>query len=89
MKKLTKSQIAKNLGISRPTLDKKIKRGEEISLPILDAERMRMCIEFSATHKNITPQDLENVLEGLQDFGFLSKEGVRFRSNYWSLFIKE
>lgn len=89
MKKISKTQIAKNLGISRPTLYKKIKNGEKINLPNLDIESHKLCIFFSARNSHISPYDLENILETLQDFGFLNEDGVRFRSNYWELFIKE
>lgn len=89
MKKISKTKIAKNLGISRPTLDKKIKRGEKIDLPELDCESQRLCIKISVRNKHISPYDLENLLEDLQDFGFLNEDGIRFRSQYWQMFIKE
>ena len=89
MPKITKTEIAKQLNISRPTLYKKIKNGEAIDLPSLDIEAQKLCIHFSANYNHISPYDLENILESLQDLGFLNEAGVRFRSNYWTLFIKD
>jgi predicted DNA-binding protein YlxM (UPF0122 family) len=89
MKKISKSEIAKQLNISRPTLYKKLKNGEKIELPELDTEAQKLCIHFSARNSHISPIDLENILEDLQDYGLLNNEGIAFRSKYWQLFIKE
>lgn len=86
--KITKKEIAKQLGISRPTLDKKLKNGEKINLPILDIESQKLCIHFSARNSHISPEELDNILEDLQDYGFLNDDGIRFKSFYWQLFIK-
>ena len=88
MKRISKTQIAKQLGISRPTLYKKIKNGEKVTLPSLDIESQKLCIHFSANHSHISPEDLENILETLADYKFLNTDGIKFRSNYWKLFIK-
>lgn len=89
MKKISKTQIAKNLGISRPTLYKKLKNGEKINNPSVEIEDLKLCIHFSASRSTISPKNLEEILETLQDYGFLNEDGIRFRSNYWGLFIKE
>jgi len=89
MKKLSKTEVAKQLGISRPTLYKRMKNGEKINLPTLDIESQKLCIHLSASNSHISPEDIENILENLQDYGFLNADGIRFRSNYWSLFIKD
>lgn len=81
--------MAKNLGISRPTLYKKIKNGEKINSPVVDINDMKLCVVFSANHNSISPFELENILESLQDYGFLNQDGIRFKSNFWELFIKE
>lgn len=86
--KITKSEIAKQLGISRPTLDKRLKNGEKINLPSLDIESQKLCIHFSARNSHISPEELDNILEDLQDYGFLNDDGIRFKSFYWQLFIK-
>ena len=46
-------------------------------------------IPFQATFNNVTPYDLEEVLEWLSDRGYLSDKGKVFRSRFWELFIKE
>lgn len=88
MKKMTKNEIAKQLGVTRQTVYKMIKEGKPITLPELDIESKKLCIHFSAKNNSISPIDLENILEDLQDFGFLNEKGIRFRSSYWQLFIK-
>lgn len=89
MKKITKTKLAKNLGVSRPTLYKMLKNGENINSPQLTIQTQKQCIFFSARNSHIPPKDLENILEDLQDVGFLNDEGIRFHSIYWSLFVKE
>lgn len=89
MKKTSKTQMAKNLGISRPTLYKKLKNGDKINSPGVKINDMKLCVHFSAVHNSINPIELENILESLQNYGFLNQDGIRFRSNYWELFIKE
>ena len=89
MKKLSKAKKAKLLGISRPTLDKRLKSGEPIKIPALDLERQTLAVKFSARNSHISPNDLENILEDLHDFGFLNIDGMEFKAIYWQLFIQE
>ena len=46
-------------------------------------------IPFQNLYNHISPQDLENILETLQDMGYLSETGMQFRHKFWKLFIKE
>ena len=46
-------------------------------------------IPFIREFNYISPQDLEEILEWLQDHGHLSEAGMTFRRRVWSLFIKE
>lgn len=89
MSKISKTKLAKNLGISRTTLYKRIKNGGKIDSPELDIEVQKLCIQFSARNSHISPKELENILEDLQDFGLLNDDGIRFRSNYWKFFVQE
>jgi len=46
-------------------------------------------IPFANRFNNISPNDLENIMEDLGDMGYLSDKGARFRTAFWKLFIKE
>jgi hypothetical protein len=46
-------------------------------------------IPLANRYNNISPNDLENILETLQDMGYLSEEGMQFAHKFWKLFIKE
>ncbi len=46
-------------------------------------------IPFANCFSNISPQDLEEILEWLQDHKYLSETGITFRDRFWSLFIKK
>jgi hypothetical protein len=89
MRKISKTRIAKNLGISRPTLYQRIKSGADISTPELDIQTQKLCLKFSATHSTVSPMELELILETLADFKFLNKDGIDFKAKYWELFIKD
>jgi DNA-binding XRE family transcriptional regulator len=89
MKKISKTQMAKNLGISRPTLYQRMKDGVDISTPELDIQTQKLCLKFSAIHSTISPHELELILETLADFKLLNKDGIDFKSSYWELFIKD
>ena len=49
----------------------------------------RNVIPFSRDFNEISPYDLENILEWLEDKKYLSKEGQKFRDVFWGLFIKK
>ena len=46
-------------------------------------------ISFLASFNFISPKDLEEILEYLDDRNYLSKEGKKFRDTLWKMFIKE
>jgi len=46
-------------------------------------------ISFLAHFNFVSPKDLEEILEYLDDFGYLSDKGVEFRNLLWKIFIKE
>ena len=46
-------------------------------------------IPFANRNNHISPNDLENILEDLEDMGYLSEKGQKFRHAFWKLFIKE
>lgn len=37
----------------------------------------------------IAPQDMNNILEDLNDMGYLSEEGTKFWREHWKLFIRK
>ena len=46
-------------------------------------------ISFINNFNHISPWELEEVLEYLQDKKYLSAEGVIFKSKLWEMFIKK
>jgi hypothetical protein len=46
-------------------------------------------ISFQNYFQNISPTDLEEIMEWLKDNGYLSKEGKTFKNKFWELFIRE
>ena len=46
-------------------------------------------IPFLRDFNDISPWDLDNILESLEDMGYLSKKGKEFRKVFWETFIKE
>lgn len=44
---------------------------------------------FVNKHNHLSPLDIENLLEDLEDMGYLSDEGKNFRTSFWELFIKQ
>ena len=45
-------------------------------------------IPFANRNNHISPSDLEDILEDLEDLGYLSDAGKDFRFHFWKLFIK-
>lgn len=46
-------------------------------------------IPFQQTFSHLSPVDLENEMEWLDDNQYLSEKGKTFRTRFWELFIKE
>jgi len=46
-------------------------------------------IPFINCFNRISTHDLEEVLEYLQDQGWLSEKGIKFRTAIWELFVKK
>ena len=46
-------------------------------------------IPFLRSFTHISPLDLEEILEWLQDMHYLSDTGIEFRKAVWEMFIKE
>jgi len=46
-------------------------------------------IPFANRNNHISPADLENIMEDLDDMGYLSEKGRVFKTAFWKLFIKE
>lgn len=45
-------------------------------------------IPFQKEFNHISPVDLEDILESLNDMGYLSDKGEKFKTAFWKLFIK-
>lgn len=88
-KDISKSKLARKIGISRPTLDKLIANNDERVQMHFDIASQKLAIKLSARHIEVSPKNIESILEFLSDHRFLNKEGVNFAHNYWDLFIKE
>ena len=92
--KINKKRLAKIAGVSRPTLDKALKNPKKYPNITLLAEGEEnhlltmQCVALSALHNDISPRDIESVLEFLGDNLFLSDKGKSFATYYWKLFIK-
>jgi len=46
-------------------------------------------VPFSQTFNHISPLDLEEIMEWLEDNKYLSDKGKMFRKDFWYLFIKK
>lgn len=46
-------------------------------------------IPFANKFCDISPRDLEEIMEWLDDNNYLSEKGIIFRNRFWYLFIKE
>lgn len=46
-------------------------------------------IPFVNCFNHISTRDLEEILEYLQDQGWLSEKGIKFRNAIWELFVKK
>ena len=46
-------------------------------------------IELQNQFNYISPRDLEEIMEWLNDYEFLSEKGKEFRHKFWEIFIKE
>ena len=56
---------------------------------ILITEDQQMATELLRIYKHISAEDFEEIMESLDDKGFLSKKGQEFRSIFWDYFIRE
>lgn len=86
-KTINKTKLAKRLGVSRPTLYSRIKNGEVMEEVSFGFEKT--AIKLAARQNNISPKDIEEILEFLSDYGYLNDEGRKFSSAFWRTFIKE
>lgn len=50
---------------------------------------MKKEIEFIRCFNGVAASELDDILEWLQDKGFLSVKGANFRAAFWEMFIKE
>lgn len=81
------SKLAKKLSITRPTLYKKIQENG-LDYWILESEKQNI-LNFMSLHNRFSPQELDSVLEWLSDNGCLSKNGEKFKEQFWNNLIKE
>jgi DNA-binding Xre family transcriptional regulator len=86
---MNKTKLAKTMGISRPTLNKRIKDGKlgAVSL-VIDNETMQKSIKLIAL-MDCKPSQIDSILEFLGDNKMLNDTGVKFATDFWKLFIKE
>ena len=54
-----------------------------------DHTEKKNVIPFQNEFNNVSAYDLENILEWLGDYGYLSDKGKVFRNRFWDLFIKK
>ena len=52
-------------------------------------KKLKEILEFPKYFFNMSPKDLNEVLESLEDGDYLSEKGKKFRKLFWELFIKE
>ena len=45
-------------------------------------------IPFTSRNNHVSPSDLDDIMEDLKDMGYLSDEGIKFKSSFWRMFIK-
>ena len=86
-KALNKTKLAKRLGISRPTLYKRLQKGTVSEETDLAMEKL--AVKLMSRQNHISPTDIDEVLEFLADYGHLTDEGRKFASSFWKLFIKD
>jgi hypothetical protein len=88
---MNKSEQAKALGVSRPTLYKMIKvMGENsVNAQAEEKQRTNYVFEILREFNFISPYDIENFLEYLEDKKMLTDVGKKFRDDVWDIFIKE
>lgn len=84
---MNKSKLARTLGVSRPTLYKMLKEGsnEEIK-NIYDQKYILTALSNLPA---VSPIEIEEFLEWLDDNKCLSGEGKRLRKLIWEQFVKE
>ena len=46
-------------------------------------------IPFTGQFNSIAPFDLEEIMEWLDDYEYLSKTGKKFRDIFWETFVKQ
>lgn len=89
---MNKTKTAKALGVSRPTLYKMIKSKDNKMLKLLKEENHEMeklAIKLQSEHPYVTPQDIEEILESLNDNKFFNENGRIFATTFWKIFIKQ
>jgi len=47
-----------------------------------------LVIPFANEFSHIAPSDLDDIMDWLKDNEFLSEGGIKFKSQFWELFIK-
>ena len=52
-------------------------------------KQAKKVIPFQQEYNCISPQDLEDILETLEDYNYLNENGKDFRTAFWNLFIRE
>jgi hypothetical protein len=67
--------------MSRPRRPSMIDRHEH--------DEKKNVIPMANYFSHISPADLEEIMEWLQDHEYLSVKGEKFKTNFWSLFIKK
>ena len=45
-------------------------------------------ISFQNMYNHINPSDLENIIETLEDMGYLSEKGTKFRTTFWKFLLR-
>lgn len=53
-----------------------------------ESPEKRNVVPFQSEFNHISPLELEEIMEALNDRGYLSETGVLFRKYFWELFIK-
>jgi len=46
-----------------------------------------LAIQFMRIYQHIAPSDIDDILESLEDRGFLSEAGEDFKHEFWDMFI--
>ena len=82
---MTQELIAKALGISRPTVIKMKARGEDVERKA----KTQLCMLTIQSLPKESAYNIEEFLELLSDYGFLSEEGKEYKTIFWEEFIKD